>query len=294
MKYSIYELATFTFDPLHAFWENEKTQRRVAGLLIACFIAALLGIELGRHGLLPEAIAAKTPTSHYAAVGIAFTLVLVLEVTSLIFVLPCSFAKSVGKQFEILCLILMRNSFKELMNFPEPISFTGNMTPIYQILSDGVGAFAVFVLLGIYYRIQRPGRPLKPSFKFRYVASKKLVALLLLVLFAGLGIYDFCLLVNGMNAFDFFSTFYTVLIFSDILLVLISQRFLPKFHAVFRNSGFALVTLLIRLALASPPFYNAALGVVSAGFAVLLTLAYNSFYRADTPKILKSVSDGDK
>lgn len=294
MKYSIYELATFAFDPLHAFWENEKTQRRVAGLLIVCFIAALLGIELGRHGMLPEAIAAKTPSSHYAAVGIAFTLVLVLEVISLIFVLPCSFSKSVGKQFEILCLILMRNSFKELVNFPEPISFTGNMTPIYQILSDGCGAFVVFVLLGIYYRIQMPTGGLTPSFKFSYVASKKLVALLLLILFAGLGVYDLNLIVKEHHGFDFFSTFYTVLIFNDILLVLISQRYLPSFHAVFRNSGFALVTLLIRLALASPPFYNAALGVTAAGFAVLLTLAYNAFCRSKNPQKYQTVPSGDK
>ncbi|WP_421903411.1 hypothetical protein [Maridesulfovibrio sp.] len=278
MKYSIYELATYAFDPLHAFWQNERTERAVAGILIGCFLAALLGIELGRQGLLPAAIAAKTPTSHYAAVGIAFTLVLVLEVISFIFVLPCSFSKSVGKQLEILCLILMRNSFKELVNFPEPITFTGNMTPIYQILSDGAGAFVVFVLLGIYYKVQKSGPTLKPAFKFSYVASKKLVALMLLGLFMGLGAYVFYCSAKGLPSFDFFSTFYTILIFSDILLVLISQRFLPAFHAVFRNSGFALVTLLIRLALAAPPFYNAALGVASAGFAVLLTLAYNTFY----------------
>ncbi|WP_031485780.1 hypothetical protein [Maridesulfovibrio frigidus] len=282
MTYSIYELATYAFDPLHAFWEREKTQRAVAGVLVACFIAALIGIELGRRGWLPEFIATKTPDNHYHAIGIAFTLVLILEVISLIFVLPCSFAKSVGKQFEILCLILMRSSFKELVNFPEPITFTGDLTPIYRILSDGTGAFAVFVLLGIYYKIQRPLPALRPAFKFRYVASKKLVALFMLVIFAGLGAYNLLSPVLGVHHFDFFSTFYTILIFSDILLVLISQRFLPSFHAVFRNSGFALVTLLIRLALAAPPFYNAILGVISAGFAVLLTLAYNSFYRTKT------------
>ncbi|SMF13035.1 hypothetical protein [Desulfovibrio gilichinskyi] len=279
MRYSIYELATYAFDPLHTFWESEKTQRTVAGILVACFIAALIGIELGNRGLLPDFIAIKTPDNHYHAIGIAFTLVLFLEVIGLIFVLPCSFAKSVGKQFEILCLILIRSSFKELVNFPEPITLTGNMIPLYQILSDGAGAFAVFVLLGIYYKIQRPTPNLSPDFKFRYVASKKLVALLLLATFAGLGIYNLVCPLLGKHHFDFFSTFYTILIFSDILLVLISQRFLPSFHAVFRNSGFALVTLLIRLALAAPPFYNAILGVISAGFAVLLTLAYTTFYQ---------------
>ncbi len=47
MRYSIYELATYAFDPLHALWERERTQRAVASVLVACFIAAIIGIELG-------------------------------------------------------------------------------------------------------------------------------------------------------------------------------------------------------------------------------------------------------
>ena len=39
----------------------------------------------------------------------------------------------------------------------------------------------------------------------------------------------------------------------DILVVLIFQCFRPSFQAVFRNSGYALCTLFIRLALATPP-----------------------------------------
>jgi hypothetical protein len=34
----------------------------------------------------------------------------------------------------------------------------------------------------------------------------------------------------------------------------------------------------MRLALAAPPFYNAAIGIVAAAFAVFLALAYNRFY----------------
>ncbi|WP_027179592.1 hypothetical protein [Maridesulfovibrio bastinii] len=281
MKYSIYELATYIFDPIHYFWEKPKTQRSVAGLLILCYIGALAGIELARHGLLPDFLAIKTPDNHYHAIGIAFTMVLILEVISLIFILPCSFSKALGKQFEILCLILMRDSFKELVNFPEPIYFTGNFEPILKLLSDGMGAFIVFVLLGIYYKIQKPGLKLTPSRRFRYVSMKKLLALILLATFAILGIYDATAPLRGEHRFQFFSTFYTILIFSDILLVLISQRFLPSFQAVFRNSGFALATLLIRMSLAAPPYYNAILGVSSAAFAVLLTLAFNTFYRKE-------------
>ena len=49
----------------------------------------------------------------------------------------------------------------------------------------------------------------------------------------------------------FFETIYTVLIFADIALVLISQRYMPSFHAVFRNSGFVIGTLMMRLALSA-------------------------------------------
>lgn len=50
------------------------------------------------------------------------------------------------------------------------------------------------------------------------------------------------------------------------LLVLISQHYLPEFHSVFRNSGFAL---------AAPPFYNVGLGLASILFAICMTLAFN-------------------
>jgi hypothetical protein len=112
----------------------------------------------------------------------------------------------------------------------------------------------------------------------RFVAAKKSVALSLLVIFAGMALYGGWLLVSEGRFFHFFQHFYTVLIFSDILLVLIAQCFLPEFRGVFRNSGYALSTLLIRLSLAAPAFYNVVIGIASAVFAVALTLVYNYFY----------------
>lgn len=80
-------------------------------------------------------------------------------------------------------------------------------------------------------------------------------------------------MVAGLPHIDFFPVFYTLLIFTDILVVLISQCFRPSFNAVFRNSGYALSTLFIRLALAAPPMYDVALGIVAAVFSIALTLA---------------------
>jgi hypothetical protein len=277
---SLFERLTFIFDPLHHFWEHERMHRRFALGLIIVFLAAMTGIELNRNGLLPPALAAHTPLNHFHAVNLAFTLVLILEVISLIFTLPCSFSKSVGKQFEILSLILLRDAFKELSHFAEPITVGAQMTPVYNILGYGFGALAVFTLLGVYYRIQ-PAKKQDmgmPHDLFRFVAAKKGIALLLLGVFAVLGLNNLYNKLAGLPHIDFFPVFYTLLIFTDILVVLISQCFRPSFHAVFRNSGYALSTLFIRLALAAPPMYDVALGIVAALFSIALTLAWTRVF----------------
>ena len=275
---SLYETSAYIYEPMVRFWENPKTERATSGILVVIFLAALLGIELKRQGLLPGWLAATTPDNHFHAVSVAFTLVLILEVIGLILILPCSFSKAMGKQFEILSLILLRNSFKELVNLPEPIHLTGDWTPILHIVSDGAGALVIFGLLGVYDRLQRPHEKLARSGQARYsfIASKRLVALLLLCIFAALGGKAMWEGVTHAHTFDFFDTFYTILVFADILLVLLSQRFIPGYLAVFRNSGYALATLGIRLALASPPFFNTMLGVGSALYAVALTWTFNN------------------
>ena len=277
---SLYETTTNIFEPISRFWSSERTERTVSALLVVLFLVALAGIECKRQGFLPPALAAITPNHHFHSVSLAFTLVLILEVIGLIFVLPCSFSKSVGKQFEILSLILLRNAFKALVDLPEPIHLTGDWTPVITIATEGAGALAVFAMLGFYYKIQNPNYRTGKSGYHRYcfIASKKIVALALLLIFTVLGGKALWEGVTGHHTFDFFDTFYTVLIFADILLVLLSQRFLPGYQAVFRNSGYALSTLFIRLALAAPPPFNVLLGLGAAVFAVGMTLIFNAFY----------------
>nr|MBF0222975.1 hypothetical protein [Desulfobulbaceae bacterium] len=268
------------YDPLNRFWENEKTHRVVAGVLVVVFLAALAAIELNRQHLLPQGLAQITPQSHYLAINTAFTLVLILEVVSLLFTLPCSLSRALGKQFEILALIFMRGAFKEISYLPEPITIDGHTDVLLRILSDGGGAIAVFALLGLYSKLLRhtDDTPRAGSSLMRFITAKKTVALGMLIIFFCMGAYNGWLLLTGQKMFHFFQTFYTVLIFCDILLVLIAQSFLPQFRAIFRNSGYALSTLLIRLALTAPPFFNVLIGVASALFAVAVTIIYNTFY----------------
>lgn len=277
-----FEKITYIFDQLHHLWEQEKMHTKIALSLALFFLFAVVVIELKRQGFLYQPVFAFIPSNHFRAVEAAFTVVLILEVISLIFTIPCSFSRSVGKQFEILALILMRNAFKELSYFPEPISFAGNEQAILYILSDGFGALLIFALLGYYYRVQASLQKnedrLAPTALFHFVVAKKAVSLILLIIFAYLGITSAYAAIEGIPKADFLHSFYTILILTDILLVLFSQCFQPSFYAIFRNSGFALSTMIIRIALAAPPFFNVALGVAAAVFAILMALTSKALF----------------
>lgn len=271
---SLFAKITYIFDPLQTIYEHENVHRKISVLLVFLFLASLTIIELKRQGMLPQELAAMVPGNHFYAVHAAFTVILVLEVISLIFVLPCSFSRSLGKQFEILSLILIRNAFKELSYFAEPLGYEGNVEKILHILASGFGALLIFSLLGVYYKVQRRSEEdIRNIDLYGFVASKKAISLLLLVSFVSMGGYSMYQTLMGIEHPDFIHGFYTQLILTDILIVLVSQCFHPSAKMMFRNSGYALSTLMIRLALVAPVYYNVLLGAAAMGFAILLTLA---------------------
>lgn len=271
------------FDILHHFWEDEKTERRIGFALLWIYLLALGCIELKRVGMLPDWMPAPTQ-SHYYAIQLAFTLILALEVVSLIFVLPASLSKSMGKQLEILTLILLRNAFKELAIMPEPVYIDmDNLGQLVDIAVSGTGALIVFLCLGFYrYIVQHQRLFLRDHHMLiRYVLCKKMLSVCLLAIFLGIAIYDLPQFVDGKDA-NFFETIYTVLIFADIAMVLIAQRFMPSYYAVFRNSGYVIGTLMMRISLSAPPLLCSGIAVFSALYVLALTWGTNIF-RPDCP-----------
>jgi hypothetical protein len=277
---SLFARITYIFDPLQTFYEHERLYRKISFSLVFLFVCSLAVIELNRQGMLPAGLAALLPRNHFYAVHAAFTVILILEVISLIFVLPCSFSRSLGKQFEILSLILIRNAFKELSNFAEPLVYLGNEEKVLHILANGFGALLIFALLGVYYKIQkRSEEDSRQIDLYGFVASKKAISLLLLVSFVCMGVYSMYQTALGIEHPDFLHGFYTQLILTDILIVLVSQCFHPSAKMIFRNSGYALSTLMIRLALVAPVYFNVLLGGAAMVFAILLTLVSQHLFQ---------------
>ena len=272
------------YNSLDGFRKAPRLRGLLATTLIVVYLGSLLTIEAKRMGWLPQPVARYVSNSHLVAIGIVFYLLVLGEIVGLIFGLAESVARSVGKQIEILSLILLRESFEILSEFVQPIPWDvvlGRLSDnrLVDLLVDAVVSLLIFVLVGYYYRIQHQ-QPISQDAKDQagFIASKKVVALLLLVglvVVTARGAVDY--FEKGGKSSQFFEEVFSLLIFSDVLIVLISLRYSASYRVVFRNSAFALATVLIRLALTAPQPYNAILGVAAALYAIFLTLAYNKF-----------------
>ena len=148
------EPITHLFDAVHQLWDHRRTQRAFATLIFFIYLAGLLGIEANRQGVLPPWLEHITPMSHFQAIHLAFTLILGMEVMELILTISGSLSKSLGKQFEVMALILLRDAFKELSKLPEPVSLTSGIEPVVHIASAGLGALIIFICLGFYYQLR--------------------------------------------------------------------------------------------------------------------------------------------
>ncbi|MDD2965911.1 MAG: hypothetical protein PHN64_00220 [Desulfovibrionaceae bacterium] len=272
------EPLTYIYDWLHSHWENPIVERRVACLIFIFFLLALMGIEINRQGWLPPSLAMLTPSNHFHAINLAFTLILGVEMMGLIMSLSISLSRSLGKQFEILALILLRDAFKELSHLPEPVAIGSNLDPLIHIGLYALGALAIFICLGFYYRLRLFQHYIQsPEMRMRYVLSKKLMGLGLFSIFTFIALRDLWVFFCTGQDQRFFETIYTVLLFSDVTLVLLSQHFMPSFHAVFRNSGFVIGTLLMRLSLSTNAPYDVAASIFAAVFVVVLTWSTSYF-----------------
>jgi len=261
------------YDRVHQAWEDPRCVRSIAILIFFTYLLALFAIELNRLGILPSACAHIVPMKHFQAIHFAFTLILGMEVLALIFTLSESLSQSLGKQFEVMALILLRSAFKELSELPEPASFL-NPETLFHIASAGTGALVIFVCLGFYHRLRvHQNYMVNLKEQKRYVIAKKIVSLVLVFLFILLMARDLFIFANTGEKMPFFESIYTIMILADIALILISHQFMPIFHAVFRNSGFAIGTLIMRLALSAPWPWDIAAGIFAALYVLGVTWA---------------------
>lgn len=266
------------FDVLDEHWESTPVSKVISNIVVVFFVAGLF-VGLLSH---LELIDMGDNFSAFFAIELAFNVLLVFEVLGLIFLIPKSVADSVGKQFEIISLLLLRDAFKEFGHYLGELSWdVGFLMELLPIVSDAFGAILIFLITGLFYRAQRHRRITQNYEEQKgFVAIKKLISIYLTVSFIGLGIYD---IISAYQTHQFIYSiklFYTLLIFTDVFILLFSLRYNTKYYNLFRYSSFALATIFLRLTLSAPAYYNVLLAVIAGLMVLGVTSIYNQLLSA--------------
>ena len=277
------------FDFLDARWEGSRVSKWISNIVVAFFITGLVA------GLLSylEILDLGENFTAFFAIELAFNVLLIFEVLGLIFLIPKSVADSVGKQFEIISLLLLRDAFKEFGHYLGELTWdVGFLYELLPIVSDAFGAILIFLITGLFYRAQRHIR-ITQSYEEQkgFVAIKKLISIYLTVSFIGLGIFD---IISAYQTHEFIYSiklFYTLLIFTDVFILLFSLRYTSKYYNLFRYSSFALATIFLRLTLSAPAYYNVLLAVIAGLMVLGVTYIYNKLLSKQT-KPLEVQSEG--
>lgn len=266
------------YDRLKNYWESPSSLRAISNFLVISFIAGMLYYALIAFNILPPLN--EFFTHPFFAIEISFTLLLIFELFSLIFTLPQSVARSNLKQYELLSLIFLRSGFKEFSHIDELSSWTLNSEPIMNMFIFGIGGLAIFALVSLTERLQRHVKLTTDiAEQNKFIQIKKLISVLLFLAFLVIGAEDIYILLSTGHYLHSFDTFYTILIFSDILIVLIALRYSTAYIRIFRYSAFVLATIIIRLSFSLEAMESVLVGVAGAVFVLLLTLSYNYYLK---------------
>ena len=261
------------FDRLDQYWESQPVAKWISNIVVAFFIMGLILGLLQYLGI----VNAGAVLSPFFAIELAFNVLLIFEVLGLIFVIPRSVADSVGKQFEIISLVLLRDAFKEFGHAMETISWEWDfLLELMPVISDAFGAVLIFFLTGLFYKAQKHTRITKDKEEQRnFISIKKLMSIYLAISFISLGIYDLISAYQSLQFINSLKQFYTLLIFTDVFILLFSLRYSSKYFNLFRYSSFALATIFLRLSLSAPAYFNILLAVIAGLMALGVTAVYN-------------------
>ena len=246
---------------------------------ITAFLLHIAVIFALRLGLLnPQYFPENLFGNPFAALFSPFSSLLVYEVYLLIYYLRQSYTKSVAKQLEIMALILLRNCFKDIGQLTE-----GKVSLLNSDLTKDLSGFvALLLLVWIFYHLDAKRTEVKYELTAAFIKLKERMSIFLLVVFFALSFYSFSIwLVDLVKYADnhaalmdpshiFYTEFFTLLTFVDVLLLLSSAKNLQNTILIIRNSGYVLATFLARISFSLEGWERIILIVLGAAIAVFM------------------------
>ena len=249
---------------------KDKSENVIIYISIIAFIGHLLFIFLNKINFIQLELVTSLYNNPIAAIYTPFSFILIYEVYLLVYYLPKSTTIYIGKQYEIILLIIIRRIFKDISN----LELTSNWFAVkYDLifLYDIVAVVVLFFLIFIFYRLsdlQKKEAIINEKIE-RFIGIKKGIASFLVPVLLILSFYSF---------YDWIvKSFFSVLILVDVLILLFSFLHSDKFSTVIRNSGFIISTIMIKLSFNTEGILNDILLVFSVVFGILILLIHNKY-----------------
>jgi hypothetical protein len=282
------------FEKIFAGKIVHKVEKIVVVSAVSGFLIHLLLIFLHNSGYLQHPVFEELSYNYISAIYTPFSFLLIYEVYLFLIYLQKSFTKSIGKQYEIISLIVLRRIFKDISHF-DLEHLTENIKQNSELLLDMVGVLLLFLLIGIFYHLKKRQPIAESGVNLKkFIALKRLISMMLLPVLIGLAIYSFGQWIWEASHYDvdgnhrmtdinhiFYDTFFSILIYVDVFILIISFLYTRYYSQLVRNSGFVISTVLIRLSFTASHTTNIFLILASVLFGVLILLLYNFFITAD-------------
>lgn len=300
---SISKFAEVLYQTILSKRVKERSEKAILAIAIASFLIHLTVIYLVDFKFIILSSTSELLGNPIAAIYTPFSFILLYEVYLLIYYLPQSFATYIGKQYEVITLIVIRRLFKDLSN----LNLTDDWFKIkydMQFTYDLVTAVLMFFLIYLFYKqsnkVQNPTEVQDSASLSKFIHIKKIIATFLVPIFIALTTYSFTTWLlsviqsekNDYNSFNninniFFEQFFTILIFADVLILLFSFFITDQFHRVIRNSGFIISTILIRISFSTSGFLSNVLIVSAIVFGLLIIGIHNKFEKYISPEKIR-------
>lgn len=279
---------------------KEEVEKITLIIAIVSYLIHLLIIFLNTQGILE--IEQKFFKNPIAAIYTPFSFILIFEVFLLVYYLPKSITAYIGKQYEIITLIVIRKIFKDLAYVELDSNWFQNKDDL-QFTIDVLTSLILFFLIYLFYRALQKrayvsiNKPNEEGENIRrFVILKQLLAIILvpiLFIFAFYSFINWGIVTtkdysNGILEFSninnvFFDEFFNILIIIDVLLLLASFFYSDKFYKIIRNSGFVISTILIKISFSSVGVVSNILVISSVLFGYLILLIHNLYEKNAAP-----------
>ncbi len=267
---------------------NAKNVRKVELLILRvavfAFLFHLLIIFLGNNFLYFK----NLQHSYLKAIYTPFSFILFYEVFLLVIIIPKSISEFVGKQFEVITLITLRGFFHDIADLDLRNFININNPEFISLLYDLLASLIMLSLTILYYKIYQNNRKSEVVNELNnFINIKKLVSLSMIIILLVLSISS--LYVWGTEMLEalklnkdypnpntvFYADFFSIMIFVDVLLLIISFIYHFSFFTIFRNASFIITTILIRMSLTTEKPMNYIIILIGFLFSIVSFYLYS-------------------